>query len=101
MVQSHTRTLYDVVMLAQLPWDETVERSETRSLFHNHSIDICVVPYGYLQFNGGYGQSSKSPVVVVAEAEGVVVVVVVVVVVDVELVVPETKIWNLLLYHEL
>jgi hypothetical protein len=38
---------------------------------------------------------------VVAEAEGVVVVVVVVVVVDVELVVPETKIWNLLLYHEL
>ena len=55
-------------------------------------------PYGYLQFNGGYGQSSKSPVVVVAEAEGVVVVVVVV---DVELVVPETKIWNLLLYHEL
>lgn len=37
---------------------------------------------------------------VVADAEGVVVVVVVVVV-DVELVVPETKIWKLLLYHEL
>ena len=46
VVQSHTRTLYDIVMLAQLPWNETVERSETRSLFHNHSIDICLVRTG-------------------------------------------------------